>query len=114
MIGHFELAVASLLRGLGKLDVDAGRLAVDLEGAPEVLGEAVQTVLRRYGVMDAYERLKAASRGRAFTAADLAALVSSAKELPEPAKKALLALTPAAYVGDAEALARGFARSVLN
>src|SRR2546426_5641287 len=104
-LGHTLLAYAACLRGLGKLEADPRRLAADLESNWEVLAEAVQQVMRRHGVPDAYERLKAISRGKRLDRGQLAAFV---RKLPIPAaaKKRLLALTPATYTGLAAELAR--------
>src|SRR5438270_8283191 len=104
-LGHTLLAYASAQRGLGKLQVDAGRLAADLEANWEVLAEAVQQVMRRYGVADAYEKLKAISRGKRLERRSLAKFVNSLP-IPPEAKKRLLALTPARYTGLAAELAR--------
>jgi adenylosuccinate lyase len=110
MVGHTELAWRSLLKGLGKLEVNPTRIAADLDEAWEVLAEAVQTVMRRYGVADAYERLKEATRGKAtVTRQDLLTLVESCAELPPDAKEALRQLTPQTYVGLAKDLALRFA-----
>jgi len=104
-LGHTLLAYGACLRGLGKLEADPRRLAADLESNWEVLAEAVQQVMRRHGVPDAYERLKAISRGKRLDRGQLAAFV---RKLPIPAaaKKRLLALTPATYTGLAAELAR--------
>src|SRR3989449_5554738 len=104
-LGHTLLAYAACLRGLDKLEADPRRLAADLESNWEVLAEAVQQVMRRHGVPDAYERLKAISRGKRLDRGQLAAFV---RKLPIPAaaKKRLLALTPATYTGLAADLAR--------
>src|SRR3954466_4838612 len=104
-LGHTLLAYASAQRGLGKLQADARRMAADLDGNWEVLAEAVQQVMRRHGVPDAYEKLKAMSRGKRL---DRGALAKFVKSLPIPpeAKKRLLALTPARYIGLAAELAR--------
>jgi adenylosuccinate lyase len=104
-LGHTLLAYASAQRGLGKLQVDARRLAADLDTNWEVLAEAVQQVMRRYGVADAYEKLKAISRGKRLDRRSLAAFVKSLP-IPPEAKKRLLALTPARYTGLAAGLAR--------
>jgi adenylosuccinate lyase len=104
-LGHTLLAYAACLRGLGKLEADPRRIAADLDGNWEVLAEAVQQVMRRYGVADAYERLKALTRGRRIDRRQLAAFVKTLP-LPAEAKKRLLALTPQAYTGLAAALAR--------
>lgn len=104
-LGHTLLAYASAQRGLGKLQVDARRLAADLDTNWEVLAEAVQQVMRRYGVADAYEKLKAISRGKRLERRTLAKFVNSLP-IPPEAKKRLLALTPARYTGLAAELAR--------
>jgi adenylosuccinate lyase len=104
-LGHSLLAYASCQRGLAKLEADSGRLAADLEANWEVLGEAVQQVMRRYGVPEAYEKLKALSRGKRFDRSQLAAFVKTLA-IPDEAKKRLLALTPAKYTGLAADLAK--------
>src|SRR3954467_224836 len=104
-LGHTLLAYASAQRGLGKLQLDARRLAEDLDSNWEVLAEAVQQVMRRYGVADAYEKLKAISRGKRLERRSLAKFVNSLP-IPPEAKKRLLALTPARYTGLAAELAR--------
>ena len=81
-------------------------MAADLESNWEVLGEAIQTVLRRHGHGDAYEQLKTLTRGRQLRADDLRTFVSGL-DLPRSAKDALLRLTPATYTGLAEQLAAG-------
>jgi len=103
--GHTLLGYASCLRGLGKLEADARRMADDLHANWEVLTEAVQQVMRRHGVPGAYERLKALSRGKRLDRKQLAAFV---RGLPIPAaeKQRLLALTPATYTGLAAKLAK--------
>jgi adenylosuccinate lyase len=103
--GHTLLAWDACLRGLGKLEVNPRRLADDLDACWEVLAEPVQTVMRRYGVPNPYEQLKALTRGKGITADALAAFVEQLP-IPDEAKARLRALTPAAYVGKAEALAR--------
>jgi adenylosuccinate lyase len=108
MIGHSVLAIKSLRKGLGKLAVNDSSIAKDLEGAWEVLGEAVQTVMRRYGVMDAYERLKSATRGRPVTREILLEVIDSCSELPHEVKAKLRVMTPASYVGLAPRLALEF------
>jgi adenylosuccinate lyase len=104
-LGHTLLAYVSCLRGLGKLEVNATRLAEDLDDNWEVLAEPIQQVMRRYGVPGAYEKLKELTRGKGVDARRLAAFV---RKLPIPAqaKKQLLALTPATYTGYAASLAR--------
>jgi adenylosuccinate lyase len=102
--GHTEIALEALLRGLGKLNADPVRIAADLDASWEVLAEAVQTVMRRYGLPEPYEQLKALTRGERITREALQAFVGGLA-LPDDAKRALLALTPATYVGAAAKLA---------
>jgi adenylosuccinate lyase len=104
-LGHSLLAYTACLRGLGKLEADPGRLAEDLEANWEVLAEPIQQLMRRYGVPEAYERLKALTRGKRVGRRELAAFI---RRLPIPAaaRKRLLALTPSTYTGIAAELAR--------
>ena len=104
-IGHALLAWKSCLRGLDKLEVNAERLAQDLDANWEVLAEPIQTVMRRYGVPNAYEKLKDLTRGKGIDRAALQAFVQTL-EIPVEARARLLALTPASYTGKAEALAK--------
>ena len=104
-LGYAVLAYQSLLTGLNKLELNQQALADDLDAAWEVLAEPIQTVMRRFGVPGAYEKLKEATRGQAVTREALHALIRSL-EIPPAEKDRLLALTPATYVGQAEALAR--------
>jgi adenylosuccinate lyase len=108
-IGHGVLATTSLMRGLGKLDVDADRIATDLAGNLAVLAEAVQTVMRRHGIDEPYEKLKTLTRGQELTAERLQAFLEEL-ELPTAAREELLALTPATYTGRAATLAQRFAQ----
>ena len=103
--GYSLVAYEACLRGLGKLEVNAGALAADLEAAWEVLAEPVQTVMRRYGVPEPYEKLKALTRGKGITHEALQTFVR-ALPIPAEARDALLALTPATYLGKAAELAR--------
>jgi adenylosuccinate lyase len=103
--GHVLIACGAIRRGLGKLSADPARLAADLDGAWEVLAEAVQTVMRRHGLPEPYEQLKALTRGRGIEREALRDFIQGLA-LPEPAKQRLLALTPASYHGLAPALAR--------
>jgi len=102
--GHTQIAMDSLLRGLGKLQVDPARIAADLDASWEVLAEAVQTVMRRYGLPEPYEQLKALTRGERITRETLRAFIETLA-LPEDAKRRLLALTPSTYIGLASKLA---------
>jgi adenylosuccinate lyase len=102
--GHCLLGYESSLRGLGRIEVDPQALAADLDLSWEVLAEPVQTVMRRYGVEQPYERLKELTRGRAMTRETLHQFIQTLP-IPEPVRQELLALTPATYVGLAEELA---------
>jgi adenylosuccinate lyase len=104
-LGHCLIAWRAALRGLGKIAPDPARLAADLDDAWEVLAEAVQTVLRAEGVPDGYELLKEHSRGKPLTRELLADLIRILP-VPEPRRKAMLEMTPAAYVGLAARLAQ--------
>ena len=104
-LGYTVLAYASLLTGLNKLELNQEALAADLDAAWEVLAEPIQTVMRRYGVQGAYEKLKEVTRGKTVRAADLHGLIA-ALEIPQADKDRLLAMTPASYVGKAAELAR--------
>ena len=103
-VGYTMIAMQSAIRGLGKLELDRERIAADLDEAWEVLGEAVQTVMRRYAIPEPYEKLKALTRGQAVTKNSLHAFITSL-EIPEDAKQRLLELTPATYIGLAQQLA---------
>jgi adenylosuccinate lyase len=104
--GHTLIALDSLAKGLGKLTVAPERLQADLDAAWEVLAEPVQTVMRRHGLPQPYEQLKALTRGQGITEATMRAFIAQL-ELPAEAKARLLALTPATYTGLAARLARG-------
>jgi adenylosuccinate lyase len=103
--GHALVAFESLSRGLGKLSVAPERLAADLDAAWEVLAEPVQTVMRRHGLPNPYEQLKALTRGHGIDAAAMRAYIDGL-DLPDAARARLRDLTPATYVGLAERLAR--------
>ncbi|OIO68139.1 MAG: adenylosuccinate lyase [Zetaproteobacteria bacterium CG12_big_fil_rev_8_21_14_0_65_55_1124] len=98
--GYTLLALQSLQRGIGKLDLAEDHLAADLDSTWEVLGEAVQTVMRRYGLPNPYEQMKELTRGKGIDAAALRTFVQQL-EIPADAKERLLALTPASYIGNA-------------
>jgi adenylosuccinate lyase len=104
-IAHSLIAYRSSLRGLGKLEVDAERIGADLAANWSVLAEAVQTVMRRYGIPEPYEKLKALTRGKAIDRAALAAFVDGL-DLPDEVKESLKALTPETYLGNAASQAR--------
>ena len=102
-LGHSLLAYDSALRGLGKLETNPSRLAEDLDNCWEVLAEPVQTVMRRFGVPNPYEQLKELTRGKGITPEGLKSFIQGLA-IPEEAKKSLLEMTPASYVGKAVAL----------
>jgi len=102
--GHAQIALDALAKGLGKLNVNADRLAADLDASWEVLAEAVQTVMRRYGLPEPYEQLKALTRGQGITRESMRTFIESLA-LPDDAKQRLLQLTPASYIGLASRLA---------
>ena len=104
-LGYAALAYQSLGVGLNKLELNEEALAADLDASWEVLAEPIQTVMRRYGVAGAYEKLKEVTRGKTVTAQALHQLIRSL-EIPAAEKERLLAMTPATYVGKAAELAR--------
>lgn len=104
-LGYAVLAYNSLCVGLNKLELNHEALADDLNTSWEVLAEPIQTVMRRYGVQGAYEKLKEVTRGKIVKAEDLHGLIRSL-EIPEAEKERLLLMTPASYVGMAAELAR--------
>ena len=103
--GHALIGFDALLRGLNKLEVNPQRLAADLDASWEVLAEAVQTVMRRHGLPEPYEQLKALTRGQGITPDSMRAFVENL-DLPADAKQRLLDMTPGSYIGLAEKLAR--------
>ena len=105
-LGHAVLGWTALRQGLGKLEVDAARIAADLDANWEVLAEAIQTMMRRYGLPEPYEQLKALTRGKTgMTRESLRAFIGTLA-LPDDAKARLLALAPSTYVGLAAELAK--------
>ncbi len=104
-LAHSLIAWQSTLRGLAKLEVDGGRMDADLDASWEVLAEAVQTVMRRYGIANTYETLKELTRGRSIDREALAALIDRL-EIPKEARVRLRALTPGSYLGDAPSQAK--------
>ena len=103
--GYCFIGYNALTRGLGKLQVNEARIAEDLDHAWEVLAEAVQTVMRRYGVPHPYEQLKALTRGKGITPETMRTFIEGL-EIPADAKARLMELTPATYIGKAPELAR--------
>ncbi len=104
-LGYALLALTSLERGIGKLEVSTEPMSADLDASWEVLGEAVQTVMRRYGVPEPYEKLKALTRGQRLDADTLQSFIL-ALDIPNEAKERLMSLTPATYIGYAPELAK--------
>ncbi|WP_133499914.1 adenylosuccinate lyase [Cognatilysobacter terrigena] len=103
--GHSLIGFDALMRGLGKLSVNPERLAADLDAAWEVLAEAVQTVMRRYGLPQPYEQLKALTRGHGISEQAMREFIAGL-DLPADAKQRLVDMTPASYIGRAAELAR--------
>lgn len=99
-IGYSLIAYQASLKGISKLQVNEARLAEDLDNAYEVLAEPIQTVMRRFGIEQPYEKLKAFTRGQVITKEMMLDFVDSL-ELPQAEKDALKALTPATYTGNA-------------
>ncbi|MCX7112643.1 MAG: adenylosuccinate lyase [Proteobacteria bacterium] len=104
-IAHTLISVQSCLKGLSKLELNPAMLEADLDANWEVLAEPIQTVMRRYGVGQPYEKLKELTRGRRIGPEDMRRFVTTL-EIPEDAKQRLLALTPRDYIGYAESLAK--------
>ncbi|KAK9097027.1 hypothetical protein Sjap_022524 [Stephania japonica] len=104
-LGHSLLAYRSALQGIAKLEVNEARLNEDLDDSWEVLAEPIQTVMRRYGIPEPYEKLKHLTRGRAMTRESIREFIQGL-ELPEKAKADLLKLTPHSYIGAAADLAK--------
>ena len=103
-VGYLTIAMSSLQKGLGKLQLNEAKIQQDVENAWEVLGEAIQTVMRRYGIPEPYEKLKELTRGQAVSKELLAEFIATL-EIPEDEKKRLLELSPERYVGLAASLA---------
>lgn len=104
-VAHSILAYRSILKGLGKLDANEQRLAADLDNAWEVLAEPIQTVMRRYGVDNPYEKLKALTRGQEMSKETIQKFIGTL-EIPQSAKDSLLELTPGKYIGNAAEMAK--------
>ncbi|CRX11497.1 Adenylosuccinate lyase [Pseudomonas aeruginosa] len=104
-IAHSVIAYEASLKGIGKLELNAQRIAEDLDACWEVLAEPVQTVMRRYGVENPYEKLKELTRGKGISAEALQTFIEELA-IPAEAKVELKKLTPAGYVGNAAAQAK--------
>lgn len=103
--GYSLIAYQSTLKGMSKLELNPQRLNDDLNNAWEVLAEPIQTVMRRYNIEGAYEKLKDLTRGNAMDAASISEFIGKL-DIPEEAKQALQQLTPATYIGNAADQAR--------
>lgn len=104
-IAYTLIAIESVQKGLAKLEVDQEAIATDAAASWEVLAEAIQTVMRRYGIPEPYEKLKSLTRGQTVNQATLAAFIQTL-DIPASARERLLALRPDTYTGLAEDLAR--------
>ena len=107
-LGHSLLAYQSTLRGISKLQLDRNRVKDDLNSSGEVLAEPIQTVMRRYGVSEPYEKLKAFTRGQKVDAEAMKRFVDGPEcaSLPNDVKNRLREMTPESYIGNAESQAR--------
>ena len=105
-IGYAVLGLAAHLRGLNKLEANPAAVAADLDATWELLAEPIQTVMRRYGVANPYEKLKDLTRGKGGITPEVLASFIRDLDIPDGAKQQLLDLTPASYVGKAESLAK--------
>ena len=105
-IGYAVLGLAAHLRGLNKLEANPAAVAADLDATWELLAEPIQTVMRRYGVANPYEKLKDLTRGKGGITPEVLASFVRDLDIPDGAKQQLLDLTPASYVGKAENLAK--------
>ena len=97
---HSLISYQSLMRGLNKLEINTDIINADLNGSWEVLAEPVQTVMRRYGIENPYEKLKELTRGKTITQQDFQEFIQTL-DIPEAARNALLELTPMNYIGNA-------------
>ncbi len=104
-LAYSLIAYEATLKGISKLEVNADRLAEDLNNAWEVMAEPVQTVMRRFGIEEPYEKLKAFTRGKVITRDAMLSFVDQL-DMPQDAKDSLKAMTPASYVGSAAEQAR--------
>jgi adenylosuccinate lyase len=104
-VAHILIALQSLMKGVGKLEVNSAAINADVSQAWEVLAEAVQTVMRRYGIPEPYEKLKALTRGQAVSKEILLEFIQTL-DIPADEVQRLLALTPESYIGLAAQQAR--------
>ncbi|TNC80484.1 MAG: adenylosuccinate lyase [Oleiphilus sp.] len=104
-MAHSLIAYQATLKGLNKLEINPGKLAADLEGSWEVMAEPIQTVMRRYNIEGAYEKLKELTRGNEMNKESIQTFVAQL-DIPEDAKRTLLDMTPGTYIGNASAQAK--------
>jgi adenylosuccinate lyase len=104
-LAHSLIAYRSLLKGLSKLEIDEVRLRAELEQNWVILGEAIQTVMRRYGMENPYEQLKGLTRGQTVDATVMRAFIEQLDGIPDATKARLIAMTPADYTGNAVEMA---------
>lgn len=102
---HSVIAYEASLKGIGKLEINAQRIAADLDACWEVLAEPIQTVMRRYNIENPYEKLKELTRGKGISAQALQEFIEGL-DMPDAAKAELIRLTPATYIGNAAEQAR--------
>ncbi|OYY54342.1 MAG: adenylosuccinate lyase [Halothiobacillus sp. 28-55-5] len=104
-LAHGLIAYQSLLKGLSKLEIDEARLRAELDQNWVILGEAIQTVMRRYGMENPYEQLKALTRGQTVDANVMRVFIEQLDGIPDEARARLIAMTPADYTGNAVEMA---------
>ena len=104
-LGYVMIAISSIVKGLNKLQADPAVIGADIDAAWEVLAEPIQTVMRRYGIAEPYEKLKALTRGQTVTKGLLQDFIRTL-DIPEGEKARLLEMTPANYTGMAAELAK--------
>ncbi len=108
--GYSLIAYAAVMKGISKLEINPTAIAADLDKAWEVMAEPIQTVMRRYGIDEPYEKLKALTRGQTITQAVMQEFVETL-DIPQTAKDQLQAMTPASYIGNAVEQARNIKSS---
>ena len=112
-VAHTVIALQATMKGLSKLEVNEERLAADLDDNWEVLAEPIQTVMRRYGIPEPYEKLKALTRGRRVSQEIMQGFVDGL-ELPDEAKQRLREMTPASYIGNAAQQAKAIKLAIIQ
>jgi adenylosuccinate lyase len=102
-LSYSLIAYNSALKGIGKLELNQAALAKDLEQSWEVLAEPIQTIMRKHGIAEPYEKLKAMTRGESLSQERIVSMLDEL-DLPEAVKTDILSLTPANYIGEAQRL----------